>query len=153
MIRARQQVADAIAEYRDRSEMFKITMGLSIRAPVIPDREIVASFGRVFEQARSWQARPDRSLRELPRIIEGLPALGEVMVEGRSLLGQMEGSTDQREEALTRAARLAIRNRGDLDKGSDRGNGADALELNIRSRVRRLFEMRRADERSGEATS
>ena len=86
-------------------------------APVVLDREIVASFGRVFDQARSWQERPDRSLRELPDIIKGLPALGEVVVEGRSILALMGGSTDQQEEALTRAARLAIRNRSDLDKG------------------------------------
>ena len=107
----------------------------------------MASFGKVFDQARSWHERPDRSLRELPRIIKGLPALGEVVVEGRSILAEMGGSTDQQEEALTRAARLAIRNRSDLDKGPTRGDaGAVALELNIRHRIRRLFELRRAYE-------
>jgi hypothetical protein len=97
----------------------------------------------VFGQARSWQDRPDRSLRELPRIIKGLPALGEVVVEGRSILALMGGSPDQQEEALTHAARLAIRNRGDLDKGQARGDDAPALELDIRQRIRRLSGMRR----------
>jgi hypothetical protein len=146
MIRARQNLDEAIADYRDRLERFKITLGLSVRAPVVLDREIVASFGRVFDQARSWQERPDRNLSELPRIIKGLPAPRDVVVEGRSLLALMGGSTDQREEALTRAARLAIRNRGDLGKGTDRADASDALELNIRRQVRRLFELRRAYE-------
>ena len=143
LIRARQDLAEAIADYRDGLERFKMTMGLSVRAPVVLDREIVASFGKVFDQARSWQERPDHSLSELPRIIKGLPALGEVVVEGRSILALMGGSTDQQEEALTRAARLAIQNRSDLDRGPTRGDAAAALELDIRRRIRRLFELRR----------
>ena len=126
-----------------------------LSAPVVLDRESVASFGRVFDQARSWQERPDRSLRELPRIIKGLPALGEVVVEGRSILALMGGSTDQQEEVLTLAARLAIQNRSDLDKGRAPGDAAAALELNIRRRIRRLFEMRRdyeAQQRSYEVS-
>ena len=113
---------------------------------MVLDREIVASFGRMFDQVRSWQERPDRSLRELPRIIKGLPALGEVVVEGRSILALMGGSPDQQEEALTLAARLAIRNRGDLDKGQALGDADAALELDIRQRIRRLSGMRRAYE-------
>jgi len=146
LVLARQGLAEAIADYRDQLERFKVAMGLSVRAPVVLDREIVASFGRVFDQARSWQERPEHSLPELPRIIKGLPALGEVVVEGRSILALMVGSTDQQEEALTRAARLAIQNRSDLDKGQAPGDAAAALELDIRRRIRRLFEMRRAYE-------
>ena len=106
----------------------------------------MASFGRVFDQARSWQERPERNLVELHRIIEGLPALGEVVVEGRPIFALMGGSTDQQEEALTLAARLAIQNRSDPDKGQAPGDAAAALELDIRPRIRRLFEMRRAYE-------
>jgi hypothetical protein len=147
LIRARQELAEAIADYRDRLERFKITMGLSVRAPVVLDRQILASFGKVFDQARSWQERPDRSLSELHSIIKGLPALSEVVVESRSILAVMGGNTDQQDEALTGAARLAIGNRSDLDKGPlGRGDAADALELTIRRRIRRLFELRRAYE-------
>jgi hypothetical protein len=146
LIRARQDLAEAIADYRDQLERFKVAMGLSVRAPVVLDREIVASFGRVFDLARRWQERPEHSLPELPRIIKGLPALGEVVVEGRSIFALMGGSTDQREEALTRAARLAIQNRSDLDKGPAPGDADAALELDIRRRIRRLFEMHRAYE-------
>jgi hypothetical protein len=144
LIRARQDLAEAIVDYRDGLERFKVTMGLSVRAPVVLDREIVASFGKVFDQARSWQERPDHSLSDLPRIIKGLPALGEVVVEGRSILALMGGSTDQQEEALTSTVRLAIQKRIDLDTGPTRGDAVDALELDIRRRIRRLFELRRA---------
>jgi hypothetical protein len=143
-IGARQGLALEIADYRDRLESFKITMGLSVGAPVVLDRAILASFRKVFDQAESWQERPDRSLGELPRIIKGLPALGEVVVEGRSILALLGGNTDQQEEALSRAARLAIRNRSDLDKGpAALGDDAAALELSIRRRIRLLFERRR----------
>lgn len=143
---ARQKLAQEIAAYRNGLERFKVSMGLSVRAPMVVDRDIVASFGRVFDEVRSWHERPDRDVRELPRITEGLPALGEVIVDGRSVLALMGGSTDQQEEALTRAARLAIRNRGDLEKGQPRGDVAAELELDIRGRIRRLVELRRSYE-------
>ncbi len=145
LVMARQSLDQEIAEYRDRLEAFKVALGLSVRAPVVLDRGIVASFGRVFDEATSWQERSDRNVRELPRIIKGLPALGEVVVESRPVLAAMGGSQDQQEEALTGAARLAIRNRTDLEKGQPPGDAA-AVELDIRRRIRRLLVLRRAYE-------
>ena len=37
-------------------------------------------------------------------------------------------------------ARLAIQNRSDLDRGPTRGDAAAARELDIRRRIRRLFD-------------
>ncbi len=143
-VKARQNLDHQIAEYRNRLDRFKVALGLSVRAPVVLDRESVASFGRAFDQARDWQMRPDRTLRELPQIIKRLPALGEVTVDGRPILTLMGGNPDQQEEVLTRAARLAIQNRSDLDKGGAPGDAAAAaLEVNVRRRIRRLFELRR----------
>jgi hypothetical protein len=145
--RARQVLADEIADYRDHFERFKVALGLSIHAPVVLDREIVACFGRVYDQVRSWQEQPGGNLRDLPRIIKGLPALGDVVIEGRSILGLMGGSAEQREEVLTRAARLAIQHRSDLDQGQSLEDAtAAALELTVRRRVRRLFDLRRSYE-------
>jgi hypothetical protein len=145
LVLARQNLAEEIADYRDRLETFKVAMGRSVRAPVVLDRGIVASFDRVFDQARRWQERSDRNLQELRDIIKGLPALGEVVVAGRPILALMGGSRDQQEEALTSAARLAIPNRNDLEKGQAPGDAA-VVELDIRRRIRRLFDMRRAYE-------
>jgi hypothetical protein len=145
LVLARQNLAEEIADYRDRLERFKVAMGLSVRAPVVLDRGIVASFDRVFDQARRWQERPDHNLQELRDIIKRLPALGEVVVAGRRTLALMGGSRDQQEEALTSAARLAIQKRNDLEKGQVPGDAA-AVELDIRRRIRRLFDMRRAYE-------
>jgi hypothetical protein len=142
---ARQHLAEEIADYRDRLEAFKVAMGLSVRAPVVLDRGVVASFGRVFDQAGRWQERSDRNLQDLPGIIKSLPPLGEVVIAGRPILALMGGNRDQQEEVLTSAARLAIRNRTDLAKGQPPAD-ADAVELDVRRRIRRLFEMRRAYE-------
>jgi hypothetical protein len=142
LVLARQNLAEQIADYRNRLETFKVAMGLSLRAPVVLDRGIVASFDRVFDEVRRWQERSDRDLQELPRIIKGLPALGEVVVAGRTILARMEGSSEEQEQALSSAARLAIQNRTDREKGQPPGDPA-AVELEIRRRVRRLSEMRR----------
>jgi hypothetical protein len=143
LVLARRNLSDKIAGYRDQLERFKVALGLSVHASVVLDRESVASFGRVFDQVQSWQKRPDRHLRELPQIIKGLPALGGIVIEGRPILAAMGGSPDQQEEVLTRAARLAIQNRSDLDKGQALGDAGTAVELNVRRRIRRLIEMRR----------
>jgi hypothetical protein len=156
LVLARRNLSNDIADYRDQFETLKVAIGLSVHAPVVLDRESVASFGSVFDQVRNWHKRPDHHLRELPTIIKELPALGEVVVEGRPILALMGGSTDQREEVLTRAARLAIQNRSDLDKGRASGDADASLELNVRRRIRRLFEMRRdyeAQQRSYELST
>lgn len=145
LILVRQSLAEEMIDYRDRLETFKVAMGLPVQEPVVLDRAIVASFDRVFDQARRWQERSDRKLQELPDIIKGLPALGEVEVAGRPILALMGGRRDQQEEALTSAARLAIQNQNDRQKGKARGEAA-AVELDIRRRIRRLFALRRAYE-------
>jgi hypothetical protein len=144
---AREALSLEIAGYRDHLERFKVALGLSARAPVVLDRESVARFGRVFDQVQSWQEQPGRDLGDLPRIIKGLPAVGDVVIEGRSILGQMGGSPEQREEMLTLAARVAIQHRSDLDQGKTLEDATAAnIELSVRRRVRRLFEVRRSYE-------
>ena len=146
VVQARQTLSDEIADFRDQLEELKVALGLSPHAPVILDRESMAAFSRVTEQVQSWQRRSDRQLPELPRIIKELPALGDVTVEGRSILAPMEGSPAQQAEVLTRAARLAIKNRGAADNDQASADAAATLELNVRRRIRRLFEIRRAYE-------
>ena len=74
-----------IAGYRDALDELKVALGLSPHAVVIPDRRSIAAFRQVFDMVDDWQRRPDRSLAELPRIVERLPALGDVVVNGRRL--------------------------------------------------------------------
>jgi hypothetical protein len=144
---ARQALSLEIAEFRDHFERFKVALGLSPRAPVVLDRESVARFGRVFDQVQSWHEQPRRNLADLPRIIKGLPAVGDVVIEGGSILGPMGGNPEQREDVLTRATRRAIQHQTDLDQGKTLPDAVAAeIELSVRSRVRRLFELRRSYE-------
>jgi hypothetical protein len=59
-----------------------------------------------------------------------------VVIEGRSVLGEIEGNPDRLSDVLATAARAALKNRSD-PKGPD-----DALELRVRHRLRRLAEIR-----------
>ncbi len=125
----------------------KPALGLSPHAAVFPDRRGIAAFDQVFQAAEDWSRRPDRNLAELPQIIGRLPAIGDVVVNGRPILppttpilpaiGPAPGSVEDR---LRDATRLAIRNHP--DKGQDPGDGAVVHELRVRRRVRRLLEIR-----------
>jgi hypothetical protein len=143
---AQQSQTDQIASYRDRIEALKVTLGLSPHAPVILDRQCVAAFSKVSSAIEDWHRRPDRQLQELPRIIRELPVLREILVERRSILLPMRGGSDRREEVLGGAIQLAIKNRRDAGKGQAPGEGDAALELDVRRRIRHLFELSRAYE-------
>jgi hypothetical protein len=155
-VTARRSLSREVAAYRNHLEAFKVALGLSVHAPVVLDRETLASFGRVSDQVRDWQGRPDRHHRELPQIIKRLPALGEILVEGRPTLELMGGGADQQEEVLTRAARVAIQNRSARAPGQDPGDPDVVIELKVRRRIRGLFETRRdyeAQQRSYEMST
>jgi hypothetical protein len=104
------------------------------------------AFRATRDAVDSWLRRPDRSLQELPRLIEGLPALGEVVVDGQPILAKVDKNPDLLEDVLTRTALLAIKNRNDRDKSQAPENANVQLELRVRRRLRKLFETRRAYE-------
>ncbi len=144
LVRARQSWSDESADFRNRLDALKVELGLSPHAPVLPDHQSVVAFSRVSDELEAWSRRPDRILSELPRIIHGQPVLGSVVVEGLPILERIGGGPAPSEDMLTRAARLAIQNRGAVDKGRSPGDADAALELDVRRRVRHLFELRRA---------
>ena len=86
----------------------------------------------------------------MPRIVARLPALGDVVVDGwpfhaavpnHPVIGPAAGPA---EDLLRAATRLAIGNHP--GNGPDPGDGAVALELRGRRRIRRLLEIRRGYE-------
>ncbi len=143
LTRARQNLSEEITGFRDRLEELKVALGLSPHAPVIPDRERLAAFSRVPDAVEEWQRRSDRQLQELPRIVQKLPALRTVVFDGRSILEQMGGTRDQQEVMLASAVRLAIRNRPGVNKGQAPGDADAAIELNVRRRIRHLYDLSR----------
>jgi hypothetical protein len=146
LARVRQKRADEISQFRDGLDQLKVVLGLSPRVEFILDRPRPAAFREVRDEVDNWARRPDRSLQELPRLLEGLPGLGEVVVDGRPILAKLDKNPDLLEEILTRAAQLAIKNRNDRDKSQAQGDAAVQLELRVRRRLRNLLDTRRACE-------
>jgi hypothetical protein len=146
--RGRRRMSREVAGLRDGLDELKVALGLSPHAAVVPDRREVAAFRDVIESMEAWTRRPDRNLAELPRIIQRLPALGDVIVNGQPILHGLEQAPTRLEDVLQDAARQAIKNRAGADKGRPANEQDIALELRVRRRIRRLLETRRDDERA-----
>jgi hypothetical protein len=147
LVRARQKRADKISQFRDNLDELKVVLGLSPRVEFILQRPSPAAFRAVRDGVDNWNRKADRSLPELPRLMEGLPALGEVVVDGQPILAKLDKNPDLLEEILTRTALFAIKNRSDRDKSQAQGDAAIQLELRVRRRLRKLLETRSAYER------
>ncbi len=143
LVRARQSLADETAQFRDGLDELKAAVGLTQGALVIPDPGGIAAFHEVFEKVHNWHRDPRRALKGLPELIARLPALGEVVVEGRPILGTIEANPDRLEDELAAMTRLAVKNWNSLAKG-EAGRFVVTLERLTRQRVRRLAEARRA---------
>jgi hypothetical protein len=143
LIRSRQRLSERTREFRDRLDELKVALGLSPRTAIVLDRRSIAGSGAVFDQVESWSRFPNRALDELPRIIGRLPNLGEVVVSGAPILAALMSDQDQWEPVLTQAAQFALEHQGKLGQGEVAGDAADALELSIRRRIRRLVAIRR----------
>ena len=76
LVRVRQGLSREVRQFGDRLDEMKVALGLSPHAPVIPDRRRLAAFRTTFEAVDNWSRRPDRSLSELHKIAQKLPALG-----------------------------------------------------------------------------
>ncbi|MHB1556723.1 MAG: hypothetical protein ACYC61_04490 [Isosphaeraceae bacterium] len=139
-IEARVRWQRRIAAYRDALDELKPALGLSPHAAVIPDRGSLAAFNQVFQRARDWNHRPDRKLAELPRIVGQLPALGEVFVNGRRLPAHVDQDVARLNGVLKDATDQAMRNHSASGRADP--DGAVAIELRVRRRVRRLVALR-----------
>jgi hypothetical protein len=145
LVRTRQDLEGEIRLYRNGLDELKFTLGLSPRAAVILNRQSLTAFRAVFDSVESWARSPLRRVHVLYEILEQLPALGEVFVDGQPILTQIETNSDRWEEVLTNAARLAIKNRSEQDAGLPANSGIQ-LELRVRQRIRKLVETQRAYE-------
>jgi outer membrane protein TolC len=114
---ARSNFINQRIQYRFDLDQFKQQMGLPPDTPIIPDRNITRRFKETFEAVDDWQRNPRRRLEELPRFVESLPQLEDIIIDGRSVLGvYREGKNDEDElEDLLRAGeRVAMERRLDL---------------------------------------
>jgi hypothetical protein len=145
-VKAGQKLEHQKRQFRDGLDELKVALGLSPRAAIILDRNAIAGFQAVFDSVADWERHADRDLRRLSDVIDQLPALGDVNLDGQPLLGAIDANPDHWEEVLTKAARLALEKPGEPAKAATDEAGSGRLELQARRRVRHLVEMRRAYE-------
>jgi hypothetical protein len=144
LVRARQSLADETAQFRDGLDDLKAAIGLPPRALLIPDPEGIAAFREMFESVHNWHRDPTRTFKVLPQLIARLPVLGEVVIEGRPILGTIEANPDRLEDELAATMRSAGKNRGSREKGEAARDTDVSLERRTRQHIRRLLEARRA---------
>ena len=144
LVRARESLADETAQFRDGLDELKAAIGLPPRALLIPDPEGIAAFREAFESVHNWHRDPTRTFKVLPQLIARLPALGEVVVEGRPILGTIEANPDRLEDELAAMMRSAVKNRNGREKGEAARDTDVPLERRTRQHIRHLVEARRA---------
>lgn len=142
LVRARQRLADETARFRDGLDGVKSWVGLPPRASLVPDLEGIAGFRAAFEGAYNWHRNPTRTRKHLSQQIARLPALGEVLVEGRPILAAIEANPDRLEDELAAVLRSAGKDPGSQNKGEAAPNAEGPLEPRIRYQLRRLVEAR-----------
>ncbi|WZP00672.1 hypothetical protein EP7_002321 [Isosphaeraceae bacterium EP7] len=135
LIEARRDLDREINRYRDGLDALKVSLGLSAHAPLIVDTSPLAGFREVFAATDRWFQDPRRNINDLDRFAERLPSIGEISIEGQSILGVIEREPDRLEKMLSLATRIALKNRRE-------GEDSDALELRIRRQLRHLAEIR-----------
>ena len=116
-VKARQNLDHQIAEYRNRLDRFKVALGLSVRARWCWTGRVWRHSGGCLIRPGTGKCDPTGLSANFPRSSRDCRPWVRSRFDGRPILTLMGGNPDQQEEVLTRAARLAIQNRSDLDKG------------------------------------
>jgi hypothetical protein len=145
-VRVQQNLTDEIRQFRDGLDELKFMLGLSPHAAVILDGQSLAPFRAVRESIENWTKMPNRDPQTLHKLVARWPALGDVVLDRQPLFAQVATNPDRWEEILSHAAELAVKNRSERDKASSFANSGVQLELQVRRRIRNLFDALRAYE-------
>jgi hypothetical protein len=118
---ARQNLVQSEFTYRNNLDLFKIQLGLPPDVPLILDRTATAGIRSVFNELDLWLASPEHDPVDLPGIINKMPRLESIEIDGRPLFkyeGEevvLEyGEASRIEEICLAAERVALENRLEL---------------------------------------
>jgi hypothetical protein len=123
---ARQQLVTAEVQYRNSLDQFKIQLGLPPDVPIILDRTATNKFREVFKELDLWILKEGHDPAQLPGIINGLPSLESIELEGRPLFTYVPdekgqpvlelayGEASRIEDLNLAAERIALESRLDL---------------------------------------
>ena len=144
--RSQQDLREEICHFRDHLDQFKVAIGLSPRAPVIPDRQALSRFHTAFGAVESWSKNPERGLNKLRDLTQQFPAIGDLIIEGKPIPPTMDANPAEWEDIVGNAVQTAIKNRGKPDKNQDLEKADAHLELKIRRLFRHLLALQRTYE-------
>jgi len=128
---ARSDFLDRSTRFRDRLDAFKVGLGLSPAAPIALDGGLGA-FPDVFRETSAWSIRPNRELSELDGLVQQVPPLGDLTIDGRAVSDFDDFDVERIEGLTTAGGRAAAKPRGD----------AGEVEVEVRREIRRLCELR-----------
>ena len=104
--------------FRNDMDSFKQQMGLPPDTPMVPDRSLTQRFKTAFDALDQWGVDPRRKLEDLPKFVDMLPELEDIVLDGRSVLEVYNGADpiveEDLEDVLLAAERLVLEHRLDL---------------------------------------
>jgi hypothetical protein len=112
-------IADVLT-LRTTNDQFKQQIGVPPDTPMVPDVSLFQPYLDVFAEIDEWQRRKDRKLEDVPKIVDKIPPLQDIVLDGHSLLGPYLNSTtyldneEDLEATLQAAVRIALEYRLDL---------------------------------------
>ncbi|WP_165218948.1 hypothetical protein [Aquisphaera insulae] len=116
---ARSTLISDILVLRNQIDQFKQQLGMPPDTPLVPDLSLVQPYLNVYNDIDDWQRAANRKLDDIPKIVNKIPELEDIVLDGRSVLGIYKGSTtydneDELEATLQAAVRIAAEYRLDL---------------------------------------
>ena len=130
VVTARSTVIGDILTLRTQNDQFKQQLGLPPDTPMVPDLSLFQPYLDVFTEIDEWQRSPKRKLEDVPKIVNRIPQLQDIVLDGHSIIGMYKNSTtyidneEDLEATLQAAVRIALEYR--LDLMNTRANLYDA---------------------------
>ncbi|MGC8641444.1 MAG: hypothetical protein ACP5XB_16385, partial [Isosphaeraceae bacterium] len=130
VVSARSTVISAILTARNGNDSFKQQLGLPPDTPMVPDLSLYQPYLDTFAELDRWQMKADRKLEDVPRIVDKIPELQDIVLDGHPVIGMYKNTTkyidneEDLEATLQAAVRIALEYR--LDLMNTRANLYDA---------------------------
>ncbi len=116
---AREGFDAELLAYRDRLDEVRLALGLALEVPVVPHPMALARFRVLFEKIGQWSLNPQHRLTVLSSLVQSLPVLGDVTIDGRPILAALDCDPAGLEAALVAALRVAAANRSQTPESLD----------------------------------
>jgi hypothetical protein len=119
VLSARSSLINDILTLRNANDSFKQQLGLPPDTPMVPDLSLYQPYLDTFTEIDEWQRLKNRKLEEIPKIVNKIPELPDIVLDGHSLLGMYKNTTtydneEDLEATLQAAVRIALEYRLDL---------------------------------------